>query len=138
MVSQFHAAASVGGGELLPGRLPPCSVLCADLASHDITDADVCYLCSTAFTKELLATWTAHAAKQLRAGSRAITLSSPLDSHSFEVERCVQCGVSWGMETAYVHRRVSAEWLDGGGRLLAKGVAPCGRATEWLFVDALG
>ena len=107
-VADMHARFSAAAASdllRLPNALPLCDVCCADLGQHDISDADVCYLCSTAFTIELIAAWADHASRALRPGSRAITLSTPLCSPQFEVERCVRCELSWGPEVAYVQRR---------------------------------
>lgn len=134
MRAQFAAAAS-SGHMLLPLPLPSCDVVCADLASHDLSDVDILYLCSTAFTPELVASFASHAAHELRPGSRVITLSRAISHPAFELERCMHsCRVSWGAETAYVHRKLSTSWLDAEGRLLTKGVAGDGQATQWTFV----
>jgi hypothetical protein len=39
----------LAGARSLSAPLPACSVRCADLLQHDLSDEDVCYLCSTAF-----------------------------------------------------------------------------------------
>lgn len=119
----------------LPRVLPHCAFACDDLAAHDISDADVCYLCSTAFTPSLLLRFVGHAAQQLKPGSRVITLTHPLVHPAFELEACIpSCQLSWGLETAYVHRKHDAAWEDGAGQLLAKVLATDGQAlTEWCF-----
>ena len=100
-----------------------------------MSDADIVYLCSTAFPPELVQRWAVHAAPQLRSGSRVVTLSRPLRHERFELERIeLSCGLSWGNEHAYVSRKLSSAWERGGGRLLTKGAAPDGRRTEWTFV----
>ena len=121
---------------VLPLPLPAMGSTCADLAEFDLSDADVCYLCSTAFTHEMLERWSAHAARSLRAGSRVITLSKPLSHRAFELERSLRCDTSWtgdSDEPAFVHRVLDAAWLDGAGRLVAKGLASEGCRTAWSF-----
>ena len=74
MRCKFSTAAAEGRS-LLRAQLPLFSVACADLTSHDLSDDDILYLCSTAFTSEVEAQFSSHAAKELRIGSRIITLS---------------------------------------------------------------
>ena len=135
-VDGLHAvveAASRDGTTLQSDRLPACSVVQGDITLHDCSDADVCYLCSTAFTAELLASWTSHAASLLRTGCRVITLSLPLLHPSFELEHTFGCELSWGCERAFVHRKLSPAWVGGAGRLVAKGVAADRQRTQWSF-----
>ena len=127
--------ADAAGCSLLAMALPECALRCADLADADVSDADIVYMCSTAFPPELVQRWAVHAAPQLRSGSRVVTLSRPLRHERFELERIeLSCGLSWGNEHAYVSRKLSSAWERGGGRLLTKGAAPDGRRTEWTFV----
>ena len=54
------------GEQLLRAPLPVVEVFCADLASSPyLADADVCYLCSTAFPRELVERWSIGAAAHL-------------------------------------------------------------------------
>ena len=63
-------AASAMGQPLVPEPLPAVGFHCKDLLWFGLWDTDVCYLCSTAFSPELLEKWTAQAFNQLRVGSR--------------------------------------------------------------------
>ena len=65
----------------LPAPLPPCRLACEDLTMFDISDADVCYLCSTIMTNETINRFSDHAAATMRLGSRGKT--TPLEhTHS--------------------------------------------------------
>ena len=106
------------GAAVLPGPLPPCRVERGDLTTHDVSDTDVVYLCSTVFPNETLAAWSEHAAKTMRIGSRVITPAFPLSHTCFEVERTMKADCSWGTETFYVHtivRNDSSSRKNGGG-----------------------
>jgi hypothetical protein len=106
-VSELQArfrSAEAAGTSLLPARLPHTEVCCDDLAVHDFSDADVCYLCSTAFTSGYITRWCAHAARTLRPGSRVVCLSVPLPHSAFALEASLACETSWGCERAFVHR----------------------------------
>ena len=122
---------------VLPVPLPPCGVVCADLTNFDISDADVIYMCCTAFRAETLRTWSVHAAATLRPGSRVITISKPLTHAAFALERTVACEASWGPETAYVHRvrPVALPPLSPLGALAARLVLTTshGGGSAWAF-----
>ena len=45
------------GSALLPSPLPPCQLECGDLTTFDVSDADVCYLCSSVFPNATLERW---------------------------------------------------------------------------------
>ena len=111
--------------------LPACELHCADLTTFDISDADVCYLCSASFLPSCLPHFAAHAARLLRTGSRVVSLTTPLRHPSFAIERSFQCAVSWGVDTAYVHLKLSPEKVC---TLLAKGHVASGR-SEWGFFE---
>ena len=91
----------------LPAPLPPCRVECADLIDFDVSEIDVCYLCSSVFPNETLQRWSAHAAATMRLGSKVITPAFPLAHRSFRVERSMTCTFSWGVEKVFVHVLVS-------------------------------
>lgn len=126
-------AADDSNRPLLPARLPAADVQCTDLLLFDLEDVDVCYLCSTGFSAVLIELWSAQAARQLRVGSRVVTLSKPLGHPSFELELTTPCRTSWDEVRAFVHRTLSRDWLDGAGALLRKGCAKDGRATQWAW-----
>ena len=130
-----HVAAVAISKMPLPLPLPACQLHCADIATFDISDVDVCYLCSTSFDLDLLSRFAVHAAALLRVGSRILTLSYQLLHPAFEIESVLQCELSWGSEAVFVHRKLAPPdmcELIGKGRASGKG-----SATEWTFTGVL-
>jgi hypothetical protein len=108
-LNERFRAADAAEAPLLSTPLPTCRLVLADLTRHDLADADVCYMCSTAFTAELIEQWCEHAVRTLRPGSVVISLSARLPHRAFALETTLPCEASWGPERAYVHRVLSTE-----------------------------
>ena len=107
--------------------LPACSVSCADIESISLADADLVYLTSTVFDGAFMRRFAQRAARELRVGSRVVTLGEPLQHPCLRVELRVPTCNSWGEEEAVVHLRVKPECDDAVERAAS---APAAQAQE--------
>ena len=69
------------------------------------TKADIVFANSTCFDHDLMQRIAA-IAERMRPGARLITFTRNLPSAAFEVTEKVNLGMSWGVATCYIHRRI--------------------------------
>ena len=70
------------------------------------TAADIVFANSTCFDLELMQ-HIAVLAERMRVGTRVITFTRSLPSNAFEIVEKVNLGMSWGVATCYIHRRIN-------------------------------
>lgn len=112
-VSAMISRAPSSSAPSLPLPLPPCSVICADIADFDMLhEMDVVYMASTVFENSVMTRFTERAAEVLRPNSRVITLHEPLKHDAFVTEAMVACANSWGDEQAFINVKRAASAID--------------------------
>ncbi len=77
-----------------------------NITEADVSDADVVFMCSTCFSKELMSTLTNKLA-QLKKGLVVVTLKQLPEHKSFKLEKTLHLSTSWSKESPfYFYRRV--------------------------------
>lgn len=80
----------------------------ADFLEMDLQDADLIFINSTAFFGDYWRLISRHL-EQLKSGTQVVSISKPLDSSAFKVQKTTILQMSWGPVTAHLQDRMGRE-----------------------------
>lgn len=80
--------------------------LIGDLLEQDLTDGDIVFIHSTCFDPEMMQVIEQKLAKELKKGSRVITVTKTLISDVFHNYKYKEFNMAWGRATAFFYEKV--------------------------------